>query len=181
MIAEKKRVDPAVLNTKLATVLDRIEELQEMQNKLQKQSNRAAHSTCRSDFWDSVENQLDGWCNTVKDFTIHYERKKERIFPKWIRLAEYLSLQCDKQFFIDDFNKKIHDYEKLLHDDSKFEWLLEKLRESEKLIQSVEDIYDKQMAYMFSSHEGKFKFLNQENIANNYTGSRKEYRTDCLS
>ena len=90
-----------------------------------------------------------------RDFTIHYETKK--LFPKWIRVAEYLSLQSDKQFFIDDFNKKIHDYEKLLHDDSKFEWLLEKLRESEKLIQSVKDICDKQMVYMFCSQEGKFE------------------------
>ena len=51
MIAEKKRVDPAVLNTKLATVLDRIEELEEMHNTLLKLSNRAAHSSCRSNFW----------------------------------------------------------------------------------------------------------------------------------
>ena len=119
MLGEKKRVDPAFLNTKLATVLDRIEELEEMQSKLLKQSHRAAHSTCRSDFWDAVENQLDGWCNTVKDFAIYYETKK--LFPKWIRVADYLSLQSDKQFFIDDFNKKIRDYEKLLNDDSKFE------------------------------------------------------------
>ena len=155
MLAERKRVDPAVLNTKLATVLDRITELEEMQNKLLKQHYREAHSTSRSDFWDAVENQLQNWCNSVKDFTIHYETKK--LFPKWIRVADYLSLQSDKQFFIDDFNKKIHDYEKLLHDDSKIEWLLEKLREAEKLIQSVKDICDKQMVYMFSSQEGKFE------------------------
>ena len=155
MLAEKKRVDPAVLNTKLATVLDRITELEEMQNKLLKQHYREAHSTIRSDFWDAVEDQLQNWCNSVKDFSIHYETKK--LFSKWIRVAEYLSLQNDKQFFIDDFNKKIHDYEKLLQDDSKFEWLLEKLRESEKLIQSVKDICDKQMVYMFSSQEGKFE------------------------
>ena len=104
MLAEKKRVDPVFLNTKLATVLDRIEELEEMQNKLLKQSHRAAHSTCRSDFWDAVENQLDGWCNTVKDFDIYYETKK--LFPKWIRVAEYLSLQSDKQFFLTILTRK---------------------------------------------------------------------------
>ena len=76
MLAEKKRVDPAVLNTKLATVLDRITELEEMQNKLLKQHYREAHSTIRSDFWDAVEDQLQNWCNSVKDFSIHYERKK---------------------------------------------------------------------------------------------------------
>ena len=73
MLDEKKGVDPAVLNTKLATVLDRITELEEMQNKLLKQNYREAHRNARSDFWDATENQLQNWCKTVKDFTIYYE------------------------------------------------------------------------------------------------------------
>ena len=71
MLAEKKRVDPAVLNTKLGTILDRITELEEMQNKLLKQHYREALSTSRSDFWYAVEDQLQNWCNSVEDFTIH--------------------------------------------------------------------------------------------------------------
>ena len=155
MLAEKKRVDAAVLNTKLATVLDRITELEEMQNKLLKQNYREAHRNARSDFWDATENQLQNWCKSVKDFTIYYETKK--LFPRWIRVSEYLSLQSEKQYFIDDFNKKIRDYENLLHDESKFEWLLEKLQESEKLIQSVKDICDKQLVYMLISQKASFE------------------------
>ena len=124
MLAEKKRVNPAVLNTKLATILDRITELEEMQNKLLKQNYREAHRTARSDFWDATENQLRNWCKSVKDFTIYYETQK--LVPKWFRVSEYLSLQSEKQYFIDEFNKKMHDYENLIHDESKFEWLLEK-------------------------------------------------------
>ena len=90
MLAEKKRVDAAVLNTKLATVLDRITELEEMQNKLLKQNYREAHRTTRPDFWDATENQLQKWCATVKDFTIYFETRK--LTPKWIRVADYLSL-----------------------------------------------------------------------------------------
>ena len=162
MLAEKKRVDPAVLNTKLATVLDRISELEEMQNKLLKQNYREAHRTARSDFWDATENQLRNWCKSVKDFTIYYETKK--LLPKWIRITEYLNLQSEKQYFIDDFNKKMHNYENLIHDESKFEWLLEKLQESEKLIQSVKDIRDKQLNYMIISRKASFETENTETV-----------------
>ena len=162
MLAEKKRVDAAVLNTKLATVLDRITELEEMQNKLLKQNYREAHRTARSDFWDATENQLQKWCATVKDFTIYYETRK--LIPKWIRVGEYLSLQSEKQYFIDDFNKKMHNYENLIHDESKFEWLLEKLQESEKLIQSVKDICDKQSNYIIISRKASFETENKKTV-----------------